>query len=283
MKSFPSDNTVAVTGTSLPSGEFNIPITTGKPSLHLLRVIGGSAAGLLVKGYLTPTQCRRICDNFRHNAGLHARQDNVSGITVGADQYGKDGATYIRDSRQARSAVEDLFAGAMNVPTMLRADIQRLLPPGIAVRPAVHDGIEFNHCRAVGWTDAGTYALKLHDDLAQLNDPRQRDFETARVANPIAFNIYPSVTDEGGELEVINLRPDEASKRRLGIEHSGYPYPVEALTGYDRLVIRPDPGDLLIIAGSLVHGVRGIRGKGFRLLLNHFAGFIDDQTFITWS
>ena len=82
---------------------------------------------------------------------------------------------------------------------------------------------------------------------------------------------------------IFNLRADEASKLRLGIEYSGYPYPAEALAGYERLVIRPEPGDLLIIAGSFVHGVRGIRGAGFRLLLNHFAGFIDDETIITWS
>ncbi len=76
--------------------------------------------------------------------------------------------------------------------------------------------------------------------------------------------------------------------RRVGVWRSkwtGYPYPVEVLNGFQRLVVQPEQGDLLILSGSFVHGVRGIRGAGSRILLNHFGGFVDAgrTTFVTWS
>ena len=103
---------------------------------------------------------------------------------------------------KAQESVVRLFVGAVSVPTQLRADIQRRMPARVAVRPAVHNGVPFNPVRGVRWTDTGTHALKLHDDYAQLKNPAQAEFETARVEWPVAFNVYPAVS-EGGELEVV--------------------------------------------------------------------------------
>lgn len=281
---FLSNKTIpVVTGISVPKSEFVLPEVHRKPSSHLLDVLNGKAVGLIVHSYLTSEQCECITKNFHNNTGLHARQDNVKGITVGADLYGSDPDSYIRATSAARNAVEDLFREAVNVPALLRSDIQRLLPAGVAIRPAACRGVEFNYSRAIGWTDTGQYALKLHDDKAQLGDPRQHELETSLIKNSVAFNVYPSVTEAGGELELININPDLETKQRLDIQHTGYPYPAELLAQFDRLIIKPQPGDLVIIAGSFVHGVRGVHGEGFRLLLNHFAGFMDEQTVITWS
>jgi hypothetical protein len=269
-------------GLSLPKSKFGINITKGKPSPLIRKIAAGKALGELVKGYLTSAQSATIATNFAENPALRVRADGVAGQTVGVDQYRALPDEYVAEALRAREPVDRLFVGAINVPTQLRADVQRLMPAGVAVRPAMYNGVPFNSVRAVRWTDNGTHALKLHDDFAQLKDPTQAEFETAQVEWPVAFNVYPAVS-EGGELEVYNIAPDDTTRARLGITLTGYPYPPELLDRFDSLVIKPEPGDLLILSGRFVHGVRGVSGGGCRILLNHFGGFVDDTTFVTWS
>jgi hypothetical protein len=274
---------MVLTGRSLPSADFVPSVVQGKPTSHILKMASGQAIAQIVHGYLTPEECAAITHNFSTNSGLHVRGDDVSAVTVGADIYGKSAEEYLADVVKARPYVDEVFHGTVNVPVKLRADIQAAMPAGVTVRAATHNGVQFNDARVIRWTDSGSLALKFHDDQGQLCDPRQSTLETFNVVHPVAFNVYVSVPSEGGELEVVNMCPDRASKEKLGIEHSGYAYPESMLEGYERVSIKPQVGDLLVLAGEFIHGVRGIRGSGVRLLLNHFGGFINDSTFITWS
>jgi hypothetical protein len=276
-------NNIQISGRSLPSQDFVPSVVQSKPTSHILRMASGQAIAQVVHGYLSPEECRAISKNFADNAGLHVRGDDVRAITVGADLYGKSSEEYLVDVRKARPFVAEIFRGTVDVPSKLRADIASVMPAGVTVRQAMHDGEPFNDARVIRWTDTGTLALKFHDDHGQLCDPRQSTFETSAVVHPVAFNVYVSVPEEGGELEVVNICPDRETKEKLGIEHSGYAYPDELLAGFERIVIKPQEGDLLVLAGEFIHGVRGIKGAGVRLLLNHFGGFINEQTFVTWS
>jgi hypothetical protein len=271
-----------ISGCSLPKDKFKLNITARKPSRLVYAIANGQAIAELVKGYLDPDRCAAITTNFGTSPALRPRANGVAGQTIGVDQYRALPGEYVSAALQSREAVDRLFLGAVHVPTQLGEDLQRLMPAGVVVRPAVFDGVPFNSVRAVRWTDDGTYALKLHDDYAQLKDPGQAEFETSRVEWPVAFNIYPSVTD-GGELEVYNIAPDDATRSRLGIAATGYPYPAEPVSRFDKLVIKPELGDLLILSGRFVHGVRGVGAGGQRILLNHFGGFIDPTTFVRWS
>jgi hypothetical protein len=190
---------------------------------------------------------------------------------------------YVEKSLIVRADLNRLFRGTINVPIHLRESLQRTLPRGTIVRPAIHDGIEYNAVRGIRWSDAGKYSLKFHDDQAQLRDPRQAGMETFQIPYPVAFNVYPSVSEQGGELVVYNLAPDDRSRELLGLEYTGYPYPEELLSELPRLTITPEPGDLVILSGRFIHGVTGIQGKTPRILLNQFGGFIDPTTFVTWS
>jgi hypothetical protein len=271
-----------VTGMTLPKRIFRINVAARKPSALIREIAAGNALGELVKGYLTPAQSATIATNFEKSSALRLRANGVAGQTVGVDQYRASPEEYVAKALQAREPVDRLFVGAINVPTHLRADVQRLMPAGVAVRPAMYNGVPFNSVRAIRWTDKGMHALKLHDDVAQLKDPIQAEFETARIEWPVAFNVYPAVS-EGGELEVYNIAPDDTTRARLGIALTGYPYPPELLEPFDKLLIKPEMGDLLILSGRFVHGVRGVTGRGCRILLNHFGGFIDCANFVTWS
>ncbi len=272
-----------LTGHRLGHSDFKLDVVVGKPTAHIRNVASGQALGQIVKGYLDAVQCETIVQNYNRNPAVHPRENGVAGETIGVDQFGADPSDYVEQSLDSLAPVNRLFRHSINVPVQLREDIQRIMLAGTAVRPAVFDGIPANPVRGVRWTDVGEFALKLHDDYAQLTDPRQVDMETARVAWPVAFNVYPSVTEAGGELIIFNLAPDNVSRQWLGIAHTGYPYPLELFDCVESITIRPEAGDLVVLSGKFVHGVRGVRGSGSRLLLNHFGGFISADTFVTWS
>ncbi len=272
-----------VTGRSLLPQDFDIPEFHESIPQMANEVLRGKALGLCVRNYLSPEECDRITMNFDKNLGLRDRDDEVRARTVGIDLFGKSRSEYLAALPQARSNVEDLFRGAINVSEKTAVDLQRLLPKGCAVRPAEYLGNPFSTIRAIEWTGTGDLALKYHDDKSQNLDPRLRGFEVGDVVNPVAINIYPQVPTKGGELVIMNIDPDMVTKRRLGVERSGYPYESAFLDGIDRIELEVRQGDLVMLCGSFLHGVNGITGTGRRLLLNQFVGFVDQGTIVRWS
>jgi hypothetical protein len=272
-----------ITGCNLPAETFRLAFASGvAEGFKILH--DGEAAAVCVRPLLTPDECDIINNNFIHNRALRSRADDVPGRTVGADLYGKPADQYIAQTQANKASVSALFAGAPSVPDLIRAGVRAALGEEVQVRRANHAGLDFNDCRGVRWTNPGTHALKFHDDLAQLKHPEQAELETSRIVWPYAFNTYSSVTEHGGELVLYNCIPDVKSKRARGIEYSGYPYEAEDLKDFgEPLVIRPQAGDLVMVPGALVHGVRGVSGGGIRILLNIFGGFVERNVFVTWS
>ena len=123
-------NSVQVTGRSLSKENFVPSVVQSKPTSEILRMANGEAIAQVVRGYLTPEQCRKISANFTANTGLHARGDDVKGMTVGADLYGKSSEQYLKDVRANREHVDAIFRDTVNVPAMLRADIANVMPAG---------------------------------------------------------------------------------------------------------------------------------------------------------
>jgi len=272
-----------LTGRSLPSDRFQFGVVERVPSSGWKRIARGQQVGEVVKGFLTSEESSRIVDNFLNSPSLRQRTDGVPGETLGVDLYRSAPRDYVQKTLELKSDMSRLFAGTVPVPQHLRDSLQRTMPAGSVVRPAIHAGIEYNAVRGIRWTDNGKHSLKFHDDQAQLRDPRQSEMETSRIEWPVAFNVYPSVSESGGALVVYNIAPDDASRERLGLQWTGYPYPEEMLEGYEQLTVYPEPGDLVILSGRFIHGVTGIGGSTPRILLNHFGGFVDRKTFVTWS
>jgi hypothetical protein len=272
-----------LTGKSLAKKDFRFVHSERIPSRNWQKISRGTLLGEVVRGFLTPEECKRIRENFENSPALRNRTDGVPGETLGVDLYKSDPQDYIANTLEVKADVSRLFRGSLNVPSHLRESLQRTLPTGIAIRPAVHDGIEYNEVRGIRWTDNGKHSLKFHDDQAQLCDPRHERLETYRIEWPVAFNVYPSISETGGGLKVYNIAPDEATRDRLALAYTGYPYPDELLEPFDSLLVEPEPGDLVILSGRYIHGVTGIGGNTPRILLNHFGGFINPKTFVTWS
>jgi hypothetical protein len=137
----------------------------------------------------------------------------------------------------------------------------------------------------VYWNNVGTFLLEPHDDLAQVKDPIQSDFEIQQVDRVMAVNIYASVPERSGQLQVWNVEPDDETRAELGLTNVGFPYPAELLTEYPSLTIAVETGDLCIGNGNLVHAV--LRGNAAsprsRLLLTCFMGRNINDDLIWWT
>ena len=252
------------------------------PTTEALRcVFDGETPAVHVRNYLSRSSCEQITARFLNNPATRPRSDDVAGLVLGPSSFGRPPGDYFAEVTASRLPVEQLFHGSEETIVRALGDIQRAVWPKV-VRPALWQGRRAGTVRALQWLGTGRFALEPHDDQAQLSHPALDGFEIADVRRSIAINIYPTA-GKGGGLVMYNFRPDSAARMRLGIEHSGYPYPPEAVAEAATTTLEIRDGDMVVLDGTFVHAVQSTFGDEPRLLLNFFAGAIDERTVITWT
>ena len=275
-----------ITGTSLRDEEFRIHETVGSVDVGtVFEVLNGRLAVYLVRGFMPPAVCRQVEANFWSSTERVPRygegEDGVEAYLIGASHYGKPTSTYLNETLGCKAAVESLFKGTINPVAAFRDT----LASRITVRTASLNGLPAGDCKAVCWNNFGTFLLEPHEDLAQVKDPIQADFEIQQVDRVMAVNIYAAVPERSGQLQVWNVEPDDATRAELGLSNVGFPYPAELLSEYPSLTIAVETGDLCIVNGNLVHAV--LRGNAdsprSRLLLTCFMGRNLNDELIWWT
>ena len=275
-----------ITGTSLRDEEFRIHETVGSVDVGtVFEVLNGRLAVYLVRGFVPLAVCRQVEANFWSSTERVPRygegEDGVEAYLIGASHYGKPTSTYLNEVLGCKAAVESLFTGTINPVAAFRDT----LASRITVRDASLNGLPAGDCKAVCWNNFGTFLLEPHEDLAQVKDPIQADFEIQQVDRVMAVNIYVAVPERSGQLQVWNVEPDEATRAELGLSNVGFPYPPKLLTEYPSLTIAVETGDLCIANGNLVHAV--LRGNAAsprsRLLLTCFMGRNLNNELIWWT
>jgi hypothetical protein len=277
-----------ITGTSLPAAAFRVHETNGPVDVAtVLEVLGGNLAAYVVHRFVSPSACRRIVANFWASPGRVPRfgvgEDGVEAYLIGASHYGKPTVTYLEEAQGCKDHVENLYAGTIN-PVAFFRDLLAV-ESNLNVRAASRDGLPAGDSKAIYWNNVGTFLLEPHEDLAQVKDPIQADFEIQQVNRVMAVNVYAVVQQGSGQLRVWNVEPDDETRAELGLSGVGFPYPAELLDDYSSTVIEVQTGDLCVVNGNLVHAV--MRGNTSspkdRLLLTCFTGLNLRNELIWWT
>lgn len=103
----------------------------------------------------------------------------------------------------------------------------------------------------------------------------------SRLQAQLSTNIYVSIPEVGGELEMWDMEPAEDEYQRMvagrsyGIERDRLPEPVA--------VVKPEPGDLALLNPRLIHAVRP-SGDATRITIGTFIGYLgEDEPLVYWS
>ena len=275
-----------ITGVSLPREAFRVHETNEPVDVSLVvDVLNGRLAAYHVHGFVPPDSCQRIFANFWESSGRVPRygegEDGVEAYLIGASHYGKPTMTYLDEARACKEHVEGLYAGVLNPIAAFR----NTRADRMTVRAASLNGFPAGDSKAVYWNNTGAFLLEPHDDLAQVKDPIQADFEIQQVNRVMAVNIYAAVQQGSGQLRVWNIEPDNETLEDLGLSGVGFPYPPDLLDEFPSTTIAVETGDLCVINGNLVHAV--VRGNTAtsksRLLLTCFTGVNSRNELIWWT
>jgi hypothetical protein len=276
-----------ITGASLPESAFRIHETNGPVDIAAVReVLNGNLAAYHVHDFISSEICEQIMANFWTSSDRVPRygegEDGVEAYLIGASHYGKPTLTYLQEALACKNGVDALYVGVINPVAAFR---DTLRASGMAVRAAALDGLPAGDSKAVYWNNVGTFLLEPHDDLAQVKDPIQADFEIQEVSRVMAVNIYAAVAEGSGQLKVWNVEPDYETRVELGLSNEGFPYPAEPLADFPSMLIEVRTGDLCVVNGNLVHAV--VRGNTTtpksRLLLTCFMGLNLNNELIWWT
>lgn len=256
---------------------------------YISTILSGDLAAYRINNFLSLEHCKKISENFWNSPNKIARagygQDGVEGYLIGASHIEKDTQKYLNEVQQYQSAVALLYKDTLNPLTIFREKLTQAWGNRINIRPAELNGLSAGHSKAVYWNNPGQFILEPHDDLAQLRDHRQSDFEIQNISRVMAVNFYPQVAADSGQLQIWNIEPDDDTRADLNLSFSGFPYSYELLKEFENLTISINTGDMCIINGNLIHAV--LKGKQMlnknRLLITCFMGLKSDNELIWWT
>jgi hypothetical protein len=246
----------------------------------LMSLYFGYSVALIVRGFLSVEEAQALSTGFEQ-ACTSVRTDGVPAQGLGASHYDKSTEGYFNEVQLRMPSLNQAYAqSCVDLPARLQEALQAALDPGLVLRAASWNGLHAPALRAAAWTNkSGRYALLPHDDLQQLRLPEQRGFEVQDVLGPVAANVYTSMPDVGGLLRLWNMQPLPHTKRLLGLERTGYPYPEALLDGVAYMDIQPRVGDLVLLNGAFVHAVTGWSGSTqARQVWNGFSGLLKDKS-----
>jgi hypothetical protein len=285
------DSTARISGVSLPESGFRVHETYKTVDVSkVYDVLSGKLAAYRVRDYCPKDACDKIVENFWASPKKTPRygegEDGVEGYFIGASHIEKTTEEYLQEAESYAEGVRNLFTGTINPLAEFREELILKGDRYTAVRPAQHMGMIASDSKAVYWNNMGDFLLRPHDDIAQVKDPRQHDFEIQQASRVMAINFYAAVPENAGQLKIWNIEADNRSRADLGLTYSGYPYPEEYLEDFESITISVEPGEICVINGNLIHAV--IRGDSkavskCRLLLSCFMTFNEKRELIWWT
>ncbi|MEU8925657.1 hypothetical protein AB0D10_32795 [Kitasatospora sp. NPDC048545] len=248
----------------------------------VLEVLRGQRLGVIFRNVIPDGAQKESVARFWSSPARRHREGEPSHY-IGSYHWNKSTETYLVETGEVAAHVREVLDVPDSPWQSFRSGLSaELARHGAVLRIAEHQGAEACPALIRAWDKEGSFALEPHEDEAQCADPRQAGFEIQGVRDHEVCAVNMCVEhEEGGRLVIWNIRPDDESRRRLGIEHTGFSYPADTLTGFDELRIDVERGDVYVFNGAFVHAVD--TSKGNRTNLSFLMGFIDDRTVVSWT
>ena len=218
---------------------------------------------IVLRGFARDADCRKLEARFNALIAAHGSDRGEDGIVrnqqVGSTQFQRNGEAYVRETVAHLSHVIDLFSvlDAATVQNLFYDDAleQAFLKRGKLYRQARHLGGQGNFATTRKWLDNGPMALHPHEDTAQIAQGAEDGFEIAGGTHTIAANLCIADDAEGSSTVLWNHCPTESERKALGLELTGYPYPIDYADQFDKVKVKIRRGDLYFMNASYLHGV----------------------------
>jgi hypothetical protein len=246
---------------------------------HILSVAKKESLAVLVEGFCGEDNLRIAQEKLTAYRG----RENFTIDT----QFGRIGYPYSeiideetrrRYHAEARSNItrlREMFAPYASPEDELRLILEERWHPGAELMRVNDETCFVGICRFQG----NNADLVPHTDKVERFLPK--GYQSLRAQ--LSTNIYVSMPETGGELEIWDLEPTEddyqemVGDRSFGIERHKLPEPTA--------VIKPKPGDLALLNPRLVHAVRpSAAGDATRITIGTFIGFMGaSEPLVYWS
>lgn len=274
---------IQIDGYRADSAYFKFAERTAFDPADVIAVLRNELLGVVFRSVISVDIRSELCERFWNDPKTRRRED-APAYFLGTYSFNKTIDTYLHESADVRSSIEAVLDAEASSPLVWFRNglADELAPQGISLRPAELD--DQRACLALmrSWDADGVFSLSPHEDLAQCLDPRQAGFEAQCVPDYEVCAVNMCLANDcGGRLVLWNVRPDDASRKRLGIEFTGFPYPVADLAGFDELRLDVRAGDVYVFNGAYVHAVEANQGR--RTNIAFFMGFRDARTVVTWT
>lgn len=243
----------------------------------------------VIRNALDPKVCATITESFHNLIASKGSKRGEDGFVkveqIGSSQFHKDGESYIRSTLDQAQDVLDLFSCAGNdvlSDLFLDDSLEDFYRKRrITYRASKHLTSTGNFATTRRWLNNGQMSLMPHEDTAQLMFAAQDGYEVHEGQNTIAVNHCFAQDEEGSELMVWNIKPDLAMRQGLGVETTGYPYPLDVLAPYESVSVKLNAGDMYFLNASYVHGVSNSKGNS-RISSGRFLTKVGDKV-VYWT
>ncbi|MEU4496313.1 hypothetical protein AB0F96_23425 [Streptomyces sp. NPDC023998] len=249
----------------------------------LAPLLDGSVLAIRIPGFTAPAEAAHIAGRLAAHPSLSAYRNTAELVRVGESHY----ETHDADGTTNPQALTEYLSNAER----LMAEIRAACAPYESPLDALWQGLDASYGleRAqIGDRPMFAGVCRVFPEGSELlphNDRLSRDAPGLplglELEAQLAANIYLQVPEQGGELELWDLRPDEEELAAWRAPGSTY--------GADRALLPPPASELRVAAGDLVlidatrlHAVsRQVRGA--RIGLSCFLGARRGRPFVCWS
>ncbi|MDQ2088634.1 hypothetical protein [Marimonas arenosa] len=244
---------------------------------------------IVLRNFARQEDCRKLEARFNEIIAAFGSNRGEDGVVrnqqVGSTQFQRNGEDYVRETVKHLDHVIDLFSvlDATTVGNLfLDDDLERaFLKRGKVYRQARHLGGTGNFATTRKWLDNGAMTLHPHEDTAQIAQGAEDGFEIGGGPHTIAANLCIADDAEGSATVLWNHCPDDTVRKEMGLEMTGYPYPIDYADRFQKLRVKIRRGDLYFMNASYLHGVEN-SPTNYRITAGRFITPVGHKV-LTWT